>query len=288
MENEHNDAAPKPIHPPDEAIAVVGSLLIMMGVAALLETLFSGFEVLNAGFLAIPVGYGILKGNSGCRATVLVLGGFILLVGVVFVVLFSLRDLAGWRIDQLQGPENWIEAFIAYGMLGAVVYMFLTLRRADVRRLFDSGERPVPNPRAFLISVTLVTTLMLSLAFGLARKTEQFVDDLYNFRVKVFLYDSETGDRINNISTRFPPSTAFPRDTIPEDFNRVQSSSIRDDDGSGLEVSGIASAPLIFQFGADGYETKAVKIDENTDETIRVELQPLPEEKQEKTPSEGN
>lgn len=288
MADQNSTTAPKSIHPPAEAIAVVGSLLIMFGVGSLLEIPFSGFKVLNAGFLAIPIGYGILKGSSGCRATVLVLLGFALVAAAVFVVLFALRDLAGWQIDRLQGPETWVESLILCGILGATVYMFLTLRRADVRRLFYTDEPPVANARSFLISVTLVTTLMLSMAYGMAWKVDQFVEDLYHFRVEVDVRDAVTGKRIDHISTHFPPSTGDPGDTIPENFQETSSTSIPDEEGNLTIVSGMATQPLVFKFGADGYETKAVTIDENSDDTIHLELQPLAERQAEEVKSEQN
>lgn len=277
METPTPETAPPSIHPPEEAIAVVGVLVFVAGLSALCETLFSGFNNLNLGFLGIPVGIGILKRKSASRAAVLILSGIVLLMGLAMAILFALRDLAGWQIVSLSGPKSFMETGVLVIAMSMTAYMFISLRRADVRRLFEAGEVPLAGSRPALISVTVITVLTLMVAHATSVETKEFIDDLYYFHVEIDVRDAKTGERIEHVSTQFPASTASSRHPIPEYFNQTQMGTIIDEEGRLTVVSGMAAQPLVFKFGADGYETQSVTIDNNSEDVIRIELHPLSE-----------
>lgn len=277
METPVPETTPQSIHPPAEAIAVVGTLVFAAGVSALCDTLFSGFQNLNLGFLGIPVGIGVLKRKTASRAVVLILSGLALLMGLVMAILFALRDLAGWQIESLAGPKTILETGILMTVMGITTYMFVSLRRTDVRRLFESGEVRLSSSRPLLISVTVLTVFVLMVTFAASAEMKRFVDDLYYFHVEIDVRDAKTGERIERVSTRFPASSAPSRHPISENFNQTQMETLIDDEGSLTVVSGMAAQPLAFKFGADGYETQTVTIDDDSEDHIRIELQPLNE-----------
>lgn len=263
-------------HPPEEAIVVIGSFLIMSGAASVAQILFYG--TLNLGFLALPIGYGLLQGSSNSRAVVLVLSGLGLLMALVIGVLFALRDLVGWKFENLQGPETWRELLVTLGAFATIAYMFFSLRRDDVRKMFENKQPAVANPRPWLISVSLVTVYLIGMFSVFADRVDRLIGDLYPYHVRLSVFDKQTGDPLESIGLS-GPELDVTRDALPQKFQQVMRSYALRGTGNSIEVTGLADRPLLFDVQAENYEPETIRIRRRMGHELRVELTPIQIEK---------
>jgi len=276
-------------HPPEEAVAVVGSLIIVLGVNALLRTFFAG--TFDISFIALWFGYGIWQGKKNSRGVVLAISVLTLLIAGLAGLFYLLRDATSFAIENLEGMETWPDRFVLMGIFLVLSYIIWTLSRPDVKALFERNEPIIVKPRPLLISVVAVSSLLLGAIFIAHRvqqtSQDQLINNIYSYDTLVKLYDKETGERLSSIETQSPIRSFASDIRAHPKWTRVSSTVNSDEEGLYRTLEGIAIEPLEFIIRAEGYEETTIIIDEETEDELRIELTPLPAS-EEQPPTENS
>lgn len=271
-------------HPPEEAVAVVGSLVVMLGVNAVVRIL-SG-ESFDFTFFALWFGYGLWQGKKNSRGVVLAFSVLaLLLVGLAggFVIVrevartWSLAFSFQASLESMEVAETGTEQIAFVSMLTLLAYIVWTLTQKDVKELFQREEPIISHPRPLFLSVILISSLLLGTLTLAEKKREaeekQFVQDLFHYQVEVKVYDSVTGERLEGISVQGPEYNSSRNIEIRKYFPRGTTSVRHDSEGLIYNIfHGLAVDPVEIMLSAEGYEQQTLTITEETEDELRVEL----------------
>lgn len=172
-------------HPPEEAVTVVGSLIFVVGLNALCQSLLS--QSFHWTFFALWFGYGLWQGRKDSWGIVLALSLFgLMLVG--FAGCLAILRVTGqaWELptslnqwlDSLRVGETVAEQLMLLGLFSLLAYVVWTLSRRDVKDLFNKNEPIVVNPRPLMISVVLITLLFETAILVNQSRQDQAVNQL--------------------------------------------------------------------------------------------------------------
>lgn len=141
METPVPETAPQSIHPPEEAIAVVGSLVYMVGVYGCVGLLLYG--ALNLWLIGLMIGAGVLRGKPQFCRDVEYISATMFILKVGFLVCLGSNYLVGWPREIQNTPQTIREQLFFLLVMSAIVYSWYTVRRPDVRACFESTDPPL-------------------------------------------------------------------------------------------------------------------------------------------------
>lgn len=258
---------------PPRHICIAGALMIAVGVGSIIgmiAKLRGGFHF-DFGFVAIPIGYGVLIGRASSARW----GMIFSLAGVL---LYS--GFGGWTLwKHFRGSERLFypdSAYFAVGLVISIVcclYVFLVLIRRGHREWFGNETVETGPVKTFAWSVAMAATVLLVSRHALEWRTAENHRRMYGFRVKVTPFNAEDGKGVQSIIQE-GGFTSFSNGDEPA-FPRVQTYVLGGDDGMHLVFSGVATEPFEVTIRSEGFKPKRIRLDQDTEDEIRVALTPL-------------
>ncbi|MBK8095294.1 MAG: hypothetical protein IPK32_25805 [Verrucomicrobiaceae bacterium] len=255
---------------PPRHICIAGSLLIAAAVGSVTEMLVSwskGGLNLNLGFLAMPIGYGLLIGRPISRKLALFFSGIALLfIGAGGLWLF----LTSFALPYPDSNFFVIEWSI---IAACCLYVFIVLITKQHREWFEATKAENPPLKSFCWSVAVVTAVLHITTKTLLWWTEETLSQVYSIHTKVTPYNIKTGEGLKSLSFESAQikSEVHGKVRMP----KLSVSSQSGGEGMELEFSGVAVQPVTVTLKSEGYQANPIILNAETESELRIPMQPL-------------
>ncbi|WP_395746658.1 hypothetical protein [Prosthecobacter sp.] len=262
---------------PPRHLCIVGALWIAVGCGFLVETiaeLIHGHFKIQLGFLAIPIGHGILVGRSSSRKWALFFAG----VGLALTVGGSAWLAYEHRRDgtPLEAPDSTAAILSVALATAGFLYVLWVLTRSSHLPWFAQStaaeERPSVKSLAWAVAVVAVS--LASAVHLETRQVEEIHARLRPVSVRVRPCDAATGKGLNNISYQIKTPTGTD-DSDLWSAPRVNTRFGSDSDGRFIDIFGAAAQSFEVTLGSDGFAEKVITISSESPSDRRIPLQPL-------------
>jgi len=247
---------------PPMIIRIAAAICVVAGTWSLVNTItnfLSGRFFLDLGFLAIPIGRGLLKGRSSSRMWAMILSGLFFVVLVAGLVAL-ISDALGWTElwkKNIGGPITTPERIaVAIGFqfmlfsTAIVVFGLWTLRAREWCVRESGNERQFGTNWTLPLFLAALTPLAaVEVAEYLSDRSQKvFMRSLYHVDTEFEFRDSVSGNPVKRLS--FSGVGANSSDSFsPQIVSRFIDSA---EGGSGIRLSGISDRPLAVTFSTDG------------------------------------
>lgn len=261
-------------HFPPRHICIVGALCISTGIGSVIGMivgLIGETFTFDLGFVAIPIGYGILIGRASSRRWAIFFAVIGFLLGSGF---------GGWAFfehftgrDTLPYPDATYVAVELVLALAGCIYVVLVL----TRKVYDEHFESIAEPTAPLKSIAWAVSVTSAVLLGSYYASEWWIGEtharIFPFRVTVAPYDAKNGEGLNSISYDSDHLSISSRSK--PDFPKVDVSFVSSQEGMRLEFSGIATGPVEFTIRSEGYQDTPITLHQGSDDEIRLAMLPI-------------
>lgn len=262
---------------PPRSICIAGGLVIAAGVSALVgmvASLFAGSFAWDVGFVAIPIGFGVLMGKESARAWATFFSVVIFLLFLV-VMGFAISEYIK-KPEQMQQPNDIRQNLCLFLVGGSCLYVWNVLARKSNRYWYEGEGAEQKKGKGLAWSVAIVLVVVCSMQTVERWSMKEQFERIFPVRTTVELFDAKTGEGlstpmydIDQNKSRFEWEPSLP----PVWVNHASN----DTGGRLLEFSGMATSPIDITLRSEGYLDTSITLDSESESKVEVLMRRDPE-----------